>query len=200
MKIAIDVVLLLSDEILDKTIELNKELLKNHENKIVLHRENCVPHISLAMGCIEEKDLSQVKKGLKEIIKEFKSFDLTALKLKADISPIGEIFTSIKIENNEKLQKFHEIIMKRLWKYFSYKPDKSMLFNSDEVEDITMHWIVRYAEHYRNPFLFDPHISIGFGDIESSDFPIDFMSTRLAIYQLGNYCTCRKELMSFDLR
>ena len=41
-KIAIDVVLLLSDEMMDKAIEINKELLKDFEGDIILDKEKCL--------------------------------------------------------------------------------------------------------------------------------------------------------------
>ena len=48
-KIAVDVVLLPSEEMMDKAIEINRELLKRFDNKIILNKENCLPHISLAI-------------------------------------------------------------------------------------------------------------------------------------------------------
>jgi len=60
-KIAVDVVLLPSERIVDKAIEANRELLKQCPDKIILDKENCLPHVSLAMGCIEETDSPGIK-------------------------------------------------------------------------------------------------------------------------------------------
>ncbi len=65
-KIAIDVVLLPSEEMMNKAIEINKELLKNNEDKIILDKEKCLPHISLCMGCIEEDKIPEIKNILDE--------------------------------------------------------------------------------------------------------------------------------------
>jgi len=63
-KIAIDVALLPSKEMMDKAIEINKELLKKYEDKIILDKEKCLPHISLCMGCIDEDRIPEVKQIL----------------------------------------------------------------------------------------------------------------------------------------
>ena len=76
-KLAVDVVLLPSEEIVDKAIELNKELIKKFDKKIILNKENCLPHISLAMGCINENDLPAIEKILEEIAKQFPLLNLT---------------------------------------------------------------------------------------------------------------------------
>ena len=55
---AVDVVLLPSEQMMDKAIEANGELVKRFGGKIVLNRENCLPHISLAMGCVDERDIA----------------------------------------------------------------------------------------------------------------------------------------------
>ena len=51
-KIAIDVVLLPPEEIMDKAIEINRQLA---DDPIKLNKENCLPHVSLCMGVVEEK-------------------------------------------------------------------------------------------------------------------------------------------------
>ena len=54
-KIAIDAVLLPSDEVAARAIEANKELAKQSPGKIVLDKKDCLPHISLAMGHVEPR-------------------------------------------------------------------------------------------------------------------------------------------------
>ena len=70
-RIAIDVVLLPSGTMMNRAIEINKELLKKNENKIVLHKEKCLPHISLCMGCINEDKIPEIKNILDKISTEF---------------------------------------------------------------------------------------------------------------------------------
>lgn len=199
-KIAIDVVLLLSENMTDKAIEINKELLKTHEKKIILDKQKCLPHISLCMGVIEEEKLPEIKKVLENIAKEFSNFNLTAKDFEIEIIPTGKKLYSINIKNTESLQKLHETVMKRLWDYLSYDVEISMLFNPPEIEEVTLHWIKNYHKHHENPSKFQPHITAGFGETDKFKFPIKFKASKLAMCQLGNYCTCRKVMISKELK
>ena len=104
-KIAVDVVLLPPDEIMDEAIEVNQALIKTFDNKpffqrsvfrkrfskgfkesftkeilynkgIVLNKEDCFPHISLAMGCIKKGDITKIDAILKDIAKKFSPITL----------------------------------------------------------------------------------------------------------------------------
>jgi len=199
-KIAIDVVLLPSEEMMNKAIEINKELLKTYENKIVLDKKRCLPHSSLCMGCINEEDIPKIQKVLKDIASQFSKMNLVADKLEPETIPTGKIVSGITVKNTKELQSLHEIIMKRLWKFLSYDVKIPMLFNPPEVEEVTLYWIKNYAKIYDNPSSFQPHITTGFGETDKFQFPIKFTVSKLAMCQLGNYCTCRKVLVSFNLK
>ena len=67
---AVDIVLLPGETMTDRAIEINAELEKKFGAEIVLNKANCLPHISLAMGCIEEKDIASVEKILEAIARE----------------------------------------------------------------------------------------------------------------------------------
>ena len=197
-KIAIDVVLLPSEVMADKAIEMNRELLKSNDRKIVLHKENCLPHISLCMGIIQKEDLTAVKSNLESIVKGFSPFQLIAEDIEAVPIQTGKKFSMLKISKPSSLQSLHELVMKNLWKYLSYDIDVSMFYNPSEVEEISFGWIKSYAKKYTDPSRYHPHLSLGVGESDKFTFPIDFTAPTLALCQLGNYCTCRKVLAKFD--
>jgi 2'-5' RNA ligase len=199
-RIARDIVLLPSAIMMERAIEINEELLKENEDKIMLHQEKCLPHISLCMGCIDEDKIPEIKNILDEISTEFSPFNLQAIDLEAEIIPTGKKVSSLVIKNKDKLQKLHETIMKKLWNYLSYDVEISMLFNPPEVEEVTLYWIKNYANYYYNPSLFHPHITVGFGETAQFQMPIDFTASQIALCQLGNYCTCRKVIISSDIK
>jgi len=199
-KIAVDVVLLPSDQMMDRAIEINKELITENEDIIALHKEKCLPHISLCMGCIEEDKIPEIKNILDEITSGFSPFRLQAVDLASEMTPTGKKVSVLQITNQDDLQRLHETVMKKLWKYLSYDVEISMLFNPPEVEEATLYWIRNYANYYENPLLFQPHITVGFGETDKFQFPINFTASEIALCQLGNYCTCRKVILSTDLR
>lgn len=197
--IAIDVVLLPSEQMMNRAIEINQELLRDHERLIVLDKKKCLPHISLCMGCIEESEIPEIKNQLDEIASEFSPFHLHTTDLVAENTPAGKKVSVLQIKNQEDLQRLHETVMKKLWKYLSYDVEMSMLFNPPEVNKETLYWIRNYANNYEDPSLFDPHITVGLGKTGHFQTPISFSASEIALCQLGNYCTCRKVILTSEL-
>ena len=198
-KKAIDIVLLPSGQMMNRAIEINQELLREHQHLIVLDKEKCLPHISLCMGCIEESEIPEIKNQLDEIASEFPPFHLQTTDLTAENTPTGKKVSVLQIKNQEDLQRLHETVMKKLWKYLSYDVEVSMLFNPTEVEEETLYWIRNYANNYEDPSLFEPHITVGFGTTGHFQTPFSFSASEIALCQLGNYCTCRKVILTSEL-
>jgi len=197
-KIAVDVVLLPSDEMMDKAIRANTELVEKFGSEIVLNKENCLPHISLAMGCIEERDISSIEKILELTAKESLPGSLTVSAILTTITVRGETISGFEIVKIKELQSLHEMVMKKLKPYFSYNVTKDTIYDQ-EVAEATLSWIKNYPEKtsFEN---FLPHITIGYGRIENvPSFPMEFSASMLAVCHLGNHCTCRKVLVSIDL-
>ena len=67
-----------------------------------------------------------------------------------------------------------------------------------EINNATIIWIKKYLKNsaFDN---FNPHITIGFGEIEKINLPINFKAEKLALFQTGNYITCRKNLFTTRL-
>ena len=197
-EIAIDVVLLPSEETADKAIVANKELLEQYAAKIVLDKESCLPHISLAMGCIDEKNIDEIDKILKTIAKETLLGQLRAVCIHTEPNRAGEKVSVFQIEKTEALQSLHEEVMQKLAPYFSYDVRAEMVLSSSETSESTLDWIKNYPE--KSSFeKFSPHITIGYGEINNVSFPIKFAASKLALCRLGNHCTCRKILASANL-
>ncbi len=198
-KIAVDVVLLLSEDMADKAIAANKELLKQYAHKIVLDKESCLPHISLAMGCIDERDIDEIGKILKIIAQQNPLGQLSVIGIHTGTNRAGEKVSVFQIEKTEALQTLHEEVMRRLERYFSYDIKSEMVLSSSETSESTLDWIKNYPE--KSSFdKFFPHITIGYGEINNISFPIKFTVSKLALCHLGNHCTCRKILVSADLK
>jgi 2'-5' RNA ligase len=187
-KIAIDVMLLPSEEIMDKAIEINNQLA---DDPIKLSKENCLPHISLCMGVVEEDNLSKIEETINEIGKNFSELLLT-------INKINDEHVCFEIKNTEDLQKLHEAIMTKLSPYLSYDATTDMCFSPPPVAEKTLFWINNYKNKL-NSENFHPHITLGTLKLKSQKLNINFTASKLAICHLGNYCTCRKILHSVNL-
>ena len=196
VKIAIDVVILPPEWIMDKVIEINKEL---DRDRYVLNKENCIPHVSLCMGIIEEKDTSRIKELLQTISERFSP-------IKIEIDNIGIHTTSedlkisgFNLRKGKELQALHEEIVKNLEPFFKGKATPDMLAYSAGVRESSLETIENYTK--KSSFeKFEPHISLGFGTTERTDFPSSFKASKLAMCHLGSDCTCIKILFSTEIK
>jgi len=197
-KIAVDVVLLPEGAMAERTIEANRELVDKFGEKIVLDKEKCLPHISLAMGCIEEKDIDAFGEILGETAEEAALEELVVVGIEVSENLLGEKVSVFEVERTEQLERFHYEVMEKVRPYFSYDVSGEMIYCGGEVAETTLEWIENYPEKssFEN---FSPHITIGYGESGGMAFPIEFTASRLALCHLGNHCTCREVLVSVEL-
>jgi 2'-5' RNA ligase len=198
-KKAVDVVLLPDEAMMGKAIEANTELVKKFGEEIVLNRKNCLPHISLAMGCVDEEDIISVGEILQTIAKGLSLGDLMVLGVQISRNAAGESVSAFEVEKTEELQSLHETIMEKLEPYLSNDVTSDMACADGEVEESTLLWIKNYrGKSSFNKFF--PHITIGYGELSNFlSFPIKFAASKLALCYLGNHCTCRRVLASVEL-
>ena len=197
-KIAINIVLLPEEKMTNKIIEINKELLKFNENKIILGKIVNQPHISLCMGGVNEFELPQIIKCIDKISNNFTQFNFQG-KLSIQTTSDFEKILWLKIEKKDKIQEIHEVVMKNIFRYLNYDIKNYMLVDSESVEEKTISWIKQYSNLYGNPLLFNPHVTVGIGDTIKSDQIFNFSSSKIAIFKLGNYCTCNELIYETSL-
>ncbi|MHC4395967.1 MAG: 2'-5' RNA ligase family protein [Planctomycetota bacterium] len=197
-KKAVDVVLLPTEGMTEKVIEANKELIEKFGEKIVLHKEKCLPHISLAMGCIEDEDVVAAGEVLETIAVGLSLEELEVVGIEVSENSVGEKVSVFEVRKTVQLQRLHKEVMEKLSPYFGYDVDSDMIYGQEEVAESTLLWIKNFPE--KSSFAnFSPHITIGYGEIGGMVFPMKFTASKLALCHLGNHCTCREVLVSVEL-
>ena len=197
-KIAVDVVLLPGEEVTDKAIEANRQLPNTFNSRIILNKDDCPPHISLAMGCIEEKDIGQIEKILQDAAKGHFPGKLKIVGVYIGTDAAGRKVSLYHVQKTKAIQSLHEKLMEKLSPYFSCEVTPEMVLAEAEVSESTLRWVKNFPTESSFEKFF-PHITIGFGETKAIDFPIEFAPVRLALCHLGNHCTCRKILASAAL-
>ena len=197
-KIAVDVVLLPSEEITNQVIEANKRLLKQYADRIILDKESCLPHISLAMGCMDEQDIPDIDKILHVIAGKNNPGQLNIAGISIGTNALGEKVSSFKVEKTKRLLSLHEEVMRRMMPYLSYDVTAEMVLSPPLACKSTLLWIKNYPEKsaFENFF---PHITIGYGQLDEFPFTTEFTASKLVLCHLGNHCTCRKVLAAAEL-
>jgi len=195
VKKAVDIVLLPGEEMAEIALEANAEMVAKFGSEIVLDKGKCLPHISLAMGCIRDSDISSIGEILEVVAKEGPPGKLVVTGIITSTSQDGKTVSLFKVERTRELQLLHESIMEKVAPYFSYDVTREMIYGEGEVAETTLSWIKNYPQKasYEN---FQPHITIGYGETGGQQFPIEFNASKLALCHLGNHCTCRKLIQS----
>ena len=197
-RIATDVVLLPDEAMTQLAIDVNKRLTGDHRTEIMLSKEDCLPHISLAMGGIDEADIGAIRAALQRLAGETAVRQLEIVGILSFTNSRGETVSVLEVARTGELQALHERVMKQMEPFFRHDVTEDMI-HDDVVAPTTLDWIRNYPDKAS----FDryaPHITIGYGQPGLDlHFPIPFHITRLALCHLGNHCTCRKVLTSADL-
>ncbi|MEN6336996.1 MAG: 2'-5' RNA ligase family protein [Phycisphaerales bacterium] len=198
-RVAADVVLLPDDATTNKVIEINSRLAREYSSDLVLNRTDCLPHISLAMGCVDPRDVAAIRETLEHLAKESHVEPLTATGIETSANARGQITSLLIVERTEGLQTLHERVMEEMTRFFSHDV-AGVRFYDDAVSESTLDWVRNYREKagYER---FHPHVTLGYGPARASfSFPLTFRPSRLALCHLGNHATCRKVLAAADMR
>ncbi len=198
-QLSIDVVLLPSEEIVDLALEWNARLLEVYPDRICLGKKFTVPHISLAMACLPIAEMSQVEKWLAAIAADTKQLSLHIPGIKVVYNPAGEAISSFDIRPDAELRSLHERIVTGLSRLSTGPATPESTADPGGVGASALQWISDYLS--RHSFeAFWPHITLGYGQVEA-DFPAqDFVASRLAVFHLGNHCTCERPLLEWELK
>ncbi len=197
-RIAVDVVLLPCEAMTDNAIELNRKLQGQFDNGIALNKDSCLPHVSLAMGCVPKERIGEIDKILRAVALRYQRQDLRAIGIVFHTDSEGRQLSLLQIEANETLQSLHEELMQKLGPYFSYDAAAEMVLSAQPVDSATLYWIRSYGS--KSSFGgFSPHITIGYGQLDIVFRPTEFTASTLVLCHLGNHCTCRQVIVSAEL-
>lgn len=195
---AVDVVLLPDEQMTRRAIEANARLVEKFGGKIALDKKDCLPHISLAMGGIDERDIGCVEKIFQELAERCILDKLKAVGVRTSINSRGEKVSVFEVQKTPQLQSLHQVILQKVEPYFDHHVTEEMLYSDEQVAETTLQWINSYPEKASYSRFF-PHITIGYGELQQQGFPIEFNASELALCHLGNHCTCRKVIVSVPL-
>ncbi|MBW3019766.1 2'-5' RNA ligase family protein [Candidatus Woesearchaeota archaeon] len=202
-KIAIDVVLLPPEEIMDLCIEVNEKAFKKGKGRHKLNKVNCVPHISLTMGCVYDDKLPCMIRDLGKIsaATEPLTLKITGVEM---YGPEGERRGFLKINVPKKLRELHNEIHYRIARHvvncdgpYVLVDGESTGISDSSKEMLNKHSKTQFGDDY------NPHLTLCCYDSDKFckdlKFPISFNVSKIALFQLGDGCTCKKLLNEFSL-
>lgn len=164
-----------------------------------LNTNNCLPHISLAMGVLSEDKLGDVISALKDLSYATKQFEVAIDKTQTQAISNGKIISEAVPAPNLDLVNLHLQVMNTVKTFLTHDHViTSMFIAPPKVDEISTIWVKHYYDK-QSPDDFQPHITLGEGSIKQPSQPISFIADTIALCHLGNYCTCRKVFAEFKL-
>ena len=142
MKLAVDIALLPPDHIMDLCIDVGKDC--EQDIAVPLNKVDNLPHITLAMGVLDDTDFNIVIEELKNIANNIQPIDLTIPKLYSIETNLGKLSYGFEIIKTPELIAPHTLITDYFFKYlFKYKSDQNMFYIKDEegFSDTSMRWV-----------------------------------------------------------
>ena len=198
-RIAIDVVLLPDEAMTARAVEANADLVRRHGSEIVLHPQTCLPHVSLAMACVERSAVEPIRSELEAIKQTYPAGELRITGVVTSLNARGESVSVFALAKTRAIQALHERVMEAIQPFSRPDVTPEMIHGDEPVAETTLAWIRDFAQKAAYGAYF-PHITIGYGTVsEPMTFPMPLAAPRLAICHLGNHCTCREILASVAL-
>ena len=184
MKIAIDIVLTLPKDIISAIFQINKEIVKAWGDKLILKKGFGTPHISILMWCIDEKNIPALISELKNIAKRTASIPLKIQKTAQKKLLAWDTMYSIRTSKPRTMKILHKKIFGTLLDKLSFDAKAEMLSPQTKSLGPTLEWINGHRKKSDYKF-FHPHIMvwIWWDANPKINFPQDFISSHLAIYQ-----------------
>jgi len=197
-KIAVDVVLLPDDAMTEQAIAISARLYEKERGAFKLGREDYLPHVTLAMGVLDEGGVEKAGEMLKKIAVETKPLSLKAEKLEALVSLVGGFVFCIEVGKSPELKNIHQKVAESFIPFLTFDSSPDIFVEPATIQEGTMRFIKNFPKKFDwNEY--HPHITIGRGSAEEAFTPSNFSTPTLALCQLGQFCTCRKVLALFPL-
>jgi 2'-5' RNA ligase len=198
--LAVNVVLIPNAELAAAATMLNRALRGVPDAPIVLDPSTCLPHVSLAMGCVREDQVSAIANVLESVARAHPPIELVPTGFHVRQSQTGYLVASVELARTTVLQTLHEAVMRGVAPLVSRDATPEMFVEPQTIPPSTLRWVSEYASSASFE-RFWPHITLGMGALpEDAILPAPARAERLALCQLGPHCTCRRVLAETSLR
>src|SRR3989344_843043 len=139
-KLAVDVVILPPDEIMDLSISLNRQLLEQVPSELVLSKDKCLPHITLAMGAAEESDLPKILQITARLAKKHLPINLRLTDVQNYERSDQEMMTALKIERSPGLAALHKEAILATKPFYTFDATPEMFIEPPFMDGPGSHW------------------------------------------------------------
>jgi hypothetical protein len=207
--IAVNVLLVPDQEASERAARINGVLRQSYPGGFALDASH-LPHISVLHGYIQAKDLADIYVAVAKVSAQHPLIGqhLTVLGLEHKPWDREEI-TNIKLAKTRDLEGFQADLVSAVSPYLVDTGDERAFVTSAKdpgVDHETIEYVRTFVQKHTGT-RFEPHITVGISDAETArkvsaqqSAPPKLTITSVAVFQLGNVGTARKELWRYSPR
>ena len=191
--LAVDVAVLLSEPLLEPVLRLNAELPPPPDG--FRFDDTHLPHVTLAQLFVAEARLPDVVHETAAALRGVPPLQL----LPAELSR-GRTAATVRLAPTAALIRLHTRLMDRLQRFESVQGDATAFLSAGSLpaRDADVEWVRRFRTHAAYD-RFDPHVTVGVGALQEPGPLPAADGARVALCQLGRFCTCRRVLAEWTL-
>lgn len=191
--LAVDVAVLLSEPLLEPVLRVNAELLPPPDG--FRFDDTHLPHVTLAQLFVAQFQLPAVTHETAAVLRGVAPLRL----LPAGLSR-GRTAATVRLEPTDTLIRLHTRLMDGLRRFESAQGDATAFLSTGGLpaRDADVEWVRQYRTHAAYD-RFDPHITVGVGALHGPGPLPAGEGARVALCQLGRFCTCRRMLAEWTL-
>ena len=201
--IAVNVLLRPDQESSGRAVRINGLLRQNDPRGFALDASH-VPHISVLQGYVEAKNLADIYRAVERVSAELPLAGRQLTVLGLEHKPWGDQeITNIKIEKTRELETFQADLVSAISPYLVKTGDGTAFLSSTgdpDVDQETIEYVRTFVQKHTGA-AFEPHITVGISDPDTArkvsaqqGVPPKLTIDSVAVFQLGNVGTARKEL------
>ncbi len=199
--IAINVLVLPDRPMREHVQRLNRQLRANDPQGFALD-DSHVPHLSLLHIYVRSDDLPRVIEAVSGVLSRHPVVGMSLEAQGLEHQPwSGREMSSVAVRKRTELTQVQDALVTALRPFRTPSADATAFVGSD-VDDATVQYVAGFIENQTGR-KFKPHITVGLSDEDFAERlrvgqaevgPADSNVETVAIYQLGNAGTARKEL------
>ncbi|MBI4442340.1 MAG: 2'-5' RNA ligase family protein [Acidobacteria bacterium] len=190
---AIDVALLLPETVHTRARQINERLWQQRRDGFPFDAGHA-PHLTLVQQFIQRENWPILAERVASVLRDRPPLPLRVSSLVSHQSTV--LFL---VDRTPQLQSLHEALLDAA-KPLEETGGTAGAFYADgeTAREADVEWVSRYRTHasYAN---FVPHVTLGIGTVPELAEPFDFLATRVALFHLGRFCTCRVLLREWAL-
>jgi len=198
--LAVDLALLLPDDVNEQAIKVNRHLWEQSHQGF-LFDDSHIPHLTLAQQFVERERLPEIRQTIGELLASLSSplLQIVGYELRPRSDSSHNVWWDI--HETAELQAFRQQVMKTLEPFITLGGSAESFFldPGSSAEDELVGWVRDFRSRVANQ-TYRTHLSLGKGLTPPPlSFPIDFKPTTVALCHMGKFGTCRKILGSWML-